>query len=126
MWDRYENIESVFILLRRKIAAHALALGDFMATVARADIGTHGLPRPGHDFGRGDRQFITHVIAFDANAFADMNVAIIRHAQMFGGGDPGLRQNADRVDDQRVAFPVADRMAVEVSSTSFGCGRPSV
>src|SRR2546425_12032903 len=56
---------------------------------------------------------VQYVFVGEVYALDDPHVAVVRHARGLADGDEGLRANADRVDDERVSLPVADRVAVE-------------
>src|SRR5216684_7140065 len=59
------------------------------------------------------------------DAFEDVHVSVIRHADRLADRERRLRQDMDGIDDERVAFPMTDRMAVESRVWRFRM-RPTV
>src|SRR5712691_8955568 len=72
------------------------------------------LPGFGQNLGGDDFEVdVQYVFVGKVYALDDPHVAVVRHARGLADGDKGLRANANRVDDERVSLPVADRVAVE-------------
>src|SRR5260370_35828400 len=59
------------------------------------------------------------------DAFEDVHVSVIRHADRLADRERRLRQDMDGIDDERVALPMTDRMAVESRVWRFRM-RPTV
>ena len=68
---------------------------------------------------------VQDVLVGEMDALDHPHVAIVRHAGGLADGERRLRQDVHRVDDQRVALPMADRMAVEgrIRNRQDGRGR---
>src|SRR5262249_47596566 len=71
-------------------------------------------PRMCEHMRRSDLEIVgQHVRAREVNALDDVEIAVVGYADGFADGAEGLRQDADGVDDKRVAVPAPDRMAVK-------------
>lgn len=79
-------------------------------------------PGPGKDFGIFDGGLITDGVAFAADVFDDVHGGAMEPAVE---AEPGILVETGNVDDQRIAFPMADGIAV-VAGVSFGIMRSSV
>src|SRR6266496_3502542 len=79
------------------------------------------LPGLGQDFWGDDFEVdVQYVFVGKVYALDDPHVTVVRHARGLVDGDEGLRANANRVDHERVSFPVADRVAVRSARVRIG------
>ena len=96
------------------VARLADALDDVELARALAEEDARGLPRRGEDLGRGNLEVdVQNVLVREVDAFDDVHIAIVRHADGLADRERRLRQNIDGIDDKRVTLPMADRMAME-------------
>src|SRR5215467_3628205 len=94
------------------LKAYALDDVEFPRPLAEKD--PRRLPWLGEHMRRDDLEIIVQdVRRGQMNALDDVHVAVIGNAHRLAHGNIGLRPDADGVDNQCVALPMADRMAVE-------------
>src|SRR5450631_3295177 len=112
--NRYINRVAIFIDLRGKVTLQTNAFDDIKFSRPLPEKYSRGFPRFGKHLGRDDFEVVVqYVLALQVYAFDDAHVTVVRDRRGFANSNEGLRGYADRVHDQRIALPMADRVAVK-------------
>src|SRR5216684_3576025 len=110
----HENGIAVLVGLFDMVTLEANAFDDVELPRSLPEEYPRRLPGFGQSFRGDDFELdVQYVFVGKVYALDDPHVAVVRHARGLADGDKGLRANANRVDDERVSLPVADRVAVE-------------
>ncbi len=114
---------TILILCFPVVALLTYTLDDIELARALAEEDACGVPGLGEDLGRGNLELhVQDILVGQIDAFKDVHVSVIRHADRLADRERRLRQDVDGVDDKRVALPMADRMAVESRVWRFRVG----
>src|SRR5262245_9554509 len=114
LFDRDKGVVAVLVFCFPIVALLTYALDDIELTRALTEEDPRGPPGLGEDLRRSNIEIdVEDVLVGEIDAFNDVHIAIVRHADRLADRKRRLRQDVDRIDDKRVAFPMTDRMAVK-------------
>src|SRR5262249_13259546 len=114
MRDRDEGRIAVLVEALDEALLQAITLDEVEFPFALAEKDSRRLPWSGQNPRRDDFKVVVEKIhALQVNALDDVHFAVVGHANGLADGKVGLRQDADRIDHQRRAFPMSDGMTVE-------------